>query len=141
VLATLEESVREIEALLEEEYDWLTIQRDIDQLKAALASFMTRNDVAKQITDEGHWSLIRRTRGRWDESKLKERLGKSMWLKITKQVLDTEKLDDMVRKGGIKKEEVKGAYIETPEKPHLRFYAKGTSNEDEAVALKEAMGS
>lgn len=139
-----EEAVKEAEQFMEEEYDYLTMKKEIASLNEALRQWMVANHQAQVVRDDYKLVLIRRKRTKWNESKLKEILGKSMFLRCTKQVVDTDKIDDLVRKGRIDEKVISPALEEIADKPYIRRY-DDTDDEGaadaELAAVKEAMGS
>jgi hypothetical protein len=135
-----EQALVEIEQLMEEEHDYLTLKKDIGALKAGMLEYMVEYDVAQAPADGGRFSLVRRTRTRWNPDKLKRILSKSQIIKVSRFDIDPEKLDDLVRQGKLDRKKIAPALEQTPEKPHIRWY--DSSDEDaasEEAALKEAM--
>lgn len=141
LVAEKQEMRAEAERILEEEYDYLTLGAEVDSLKTSIRDFMIDQDVAQAKGDGGHWSLIRRTKTKWNPAKLKKILSKGQMIKVSTFTVDPDKLDDMVRKGKIDKKKIAPALEQTPEKPHIRWF--DSSDEDasaEESALKAAMG-
>jgi molybdopterin converting factor small subunit len=139
-----EQALQEIEQMMEEEYDYLTTKEEIAALNVELTRFMNANHVKHVFRDNYKVTLVKRVKTSWDAEKLKAKLPKPIWLKVTKQVLDTEKLDDLVKGGVIKRSEIKDAFVQTDEKPHVRRYpfSEGQTKEDamkEEQALRQAM--
>jgi hypothetical protein len=135
-----EQALVEIEELMEEEHGYMTIKDNIGTLKTAMLEYMVDQDIAQAPADGGRFSLVRRTRTRWNPDKLKKILSKSQIIKVSRFDIDPEKLDDLVRQGKLDRKKIAPALEQTPEKPHIRWY--DSSDEDaasEEAALKEAM--
>ena len=140
------EAIQEVEEHMEEEFQYLTMKRDVVALDEAIVSYMAKNDIAHVFRDDHKVTLVRRSKISWDVAKLKAKLPKNLWLKVTTQTLDREKLDDLIKQKVIDIKLVRPALTETPEKPHIRRYPfkEGQSKEDamaEEQELRRAMGS
>jgi hypothetical protein len=135
-----EAAIAECEKLMEEEYDYQTMKEELTNLKECLRSFMEKNDHA-QLTREGYRIvLVKRSRNSWNESKLKNLLPKGVWLKVTRLVVDRDKIDDLVREGTIDMDKIAPALESKADKPHLRWYFESEGDgEAEAKSLAEAM--
>jgi hypothetical protein len=135
-----EAAVAEIENKMEEEYDYLSMKEEIAGLKETLRSFMDKNDHAQIVRPDYQITLVRRSRTNWNETKLKALVPKGVWMKITKLVVDRDKIDDLAREGVIDLDKIAPALESKAEKPYLRWYHKnGSAGEDEAAALKKAL--
>lgn len=130
--------------MMEEEYGYETTQTEIAGLNAAVTAYMATNDQAHVFREGYKLTLIRRSGLKWNEATLKTILGKAKWLKVTKTTLDTEKLDDLVRKGEVNRKEIERALTVTPQAPFVRRYdyKEGQSKDDaiqEEAAARAAM--
>jgi FtsZ-binding cell division protein ZapB len=141
LLEEKEEMVASIMEILNEEYDYAEIQTEIEELKEAIRQWMMENDQAQVVRDDYKISLVRRSRSTWNIDKLKKVLGKGQFLKITRLVVDPDRIDDLVRSGEINGKLIESALEMKPEKPYLRWYHGSEDEGDkEADALKKAMG-
>lgn len=141
-----EAAVADLREYMQEEFGYQDTLDEIDALNNEVKRFMSANDVKHVFRDGYKLTLVRRGSSAWDQVKLKNLLPKSVWLKVTRQVLDPEKLDDLVRTGGVKMKEIKSAYITVPQAPHVRRYdyTEGQTKEDviaEEAKLREALSS
>lgn len=139
-----EQGIADLEQQMEEEFDYLTMKTEVNDLKQAVTAFMAAGKIAHVFRDGYKFTLIRRHSTKWNEGKLKKLLPKSMWLKVTNQVLDPHKLDDLVKQGKIDDKEIGEALERTPQKPYIqRFeYKEGQDREAamaEELALRNAM--
>jgi len=135
-----EAAIAECEKMMEEEYDYKTMQQEVKDLKYALTAFMDKNDHAQLIRPDYKVVLVKRSRTIWNEDKLKNLMPKNLWLKVTKLVIDRDAIDDLVREGKIDGDKIAPALESVPDKPYLRWYfSKEGSGEAEANALQEAM--
>jgi hypothetical protein len=134
----------EITAKMEEEFEYLTIQQELGELNETIRVFMVENHQKEIFRDNYKLTLVRRTKGTWNADKLKSLVPKNVWLKITRQTIDPEKIDDLVRQGVLEQKVIGKAFEVRPEKPHVRKYEykEGESKEDamaEEAALMAAM--
>ncbi len=139
-----EETMREVEQAMEEEYDYLTMRDEVRELNEAVRVFMVENDIKHIFRDTYKITAIRRWNTTWNIDKLKAALPKNMLLKVTKLVVDPGKIDDLVRKGTIKPEQIEKALEQTPVKPHIQRYPykEGQTADDaraEEAALREEL--
>jgi hypothetical protein len=132
--------IKEIENRMEEEYDYLSLQEEVAGLKETLRSFMDKNDHAAVVRPTYQISLVRRSRTSWNETKLKALVPKPIWMKITKLVVDRDKIDDLAREGVIDMDKIAPALESKPEKPYLRWYYKNEKAcETEAAELAKVL--
>ena len=86
----------------------------------ALVQIMQEHGVKSVTGTEAKGTLIEGTRIVIDEAALKKRLGAGMWDKITKQVIDKEKLEARIAVGDIPATAVAVCSEEFPNKPYVR---------------------
>jgi hypothetical protein len=135
-----QEAIHDLEQEMEEQYDYLTMKREVEDLTEAIRLFMVENDHKHVFRDTYKLTLIQRANTRWDESKLRKLLPKSLWLKVTKQVVDRDKIDDLVREGKIDEKTIAPALVSTPVKPHIQRYDyKKGQDRDAAIAEEERL--
>lgn len=133
-----EEAIREIEAEMEKEYDYLTIKGEISGLNEAVRLFMIENDVKHVFRDTYKITAIRRWNTSWNPDKLRALLPKAMWLKVTKMVVDPNKIDDLVRQGKIDSKQIEKALEQSPVKPHIQRYPYKEGQDADAARAEEA---
>ena len=135
------EAIAEIEAEMEEQYDLQTMRREAVELHRALTKFMDDKSVDKLEMGEYRWQVVRGFTRTWDAGKLKAKLGKAKFLQVCKLTPDPELIDDLVRQGKIKLDDIESALDETPKAPYIKRYENREAKGDaEADKLKEAMG-
>lgn len=139
-----EEAIRDLEQEMEEQYDYLTMKGEVVSLNEAIRVFMVENDQAHIFRDTYKLTLVRRATTKWDESKLRKLLPKHLWLKVTKQVVDRDKIDDLVREGKVDEKAIAPALVSTPVKPYVQRYPykEGQTADDahaEEAALREKL--
>jgi hypothetical protein len=136
--------IEEIEAVMDEEYGYAENKENLKELESAVETFMAEKDVKNVFRDKYKLTLVRRSRTSWNGDKLKALLPKGMWLKVTRLVVDGDKIDDLVRKGELNSKVIDKALESKPEKPHVRLYPykEGQDRDDamnEEKRLMEAM--
>lgn len=139
-----EGAIADIEQQMEEEFDYLTMKDEANQLNEAVRLFMVENDVKHIFRDNYKVTLIRRVTSKWNPDKLRQLVGKATWLKITDQVVSPGKIDDLVRDGKLDERAIAPALESKPTKPFIqRFPYKEGQDKDAAIAeemaLREAM--
>jgi len=134
LMLELEDAIRD----LEKENGIDEMKMDSVELKKAATAFMTeKNAQALEIPKAGKVAkLVAGFDGAWIETKadlknagtppgvktLRAIVGKDLWLKITKRVLDPDKLAEAVATGAVDEDEIKNAYYEKPRAPYVRIY-------------------
>lgn len=140
-----EDMIAEAEKVMEEEYEYLTFKAEREALMDAVRIFMLENDVAQvQRPDRGYKLTLRRDwTSRWNPERLRNLVSKNVWLKITKPVIDPDKIDDLVRKGELDRKKIGPAFEQSPKKPYLRRFGLQDEEaaEKEGDALEEAMNA
>lgn len=135
-----ESDLTEIEQMMEDDHDYLTMRDEIGKLDEAIRTFMSANDVKHVYRDDYAITLIRRMRSRWDADKLKKLVPKGMFLKLVTVAIDPQKIDNLVREGKLDSKKIASALVETPEKPHTRrFPYKEGQSRDDAMAEEAAL--
>lgn len=139
-----EQAVRDLEAEMEEKYDYLTMKQEAADLIEAVRVFMVSANMKHVFRDTYKLTLIRRATTKWNPDKLKNLVGKATWLKITDQVVSPSKIDDLTREGKLDSKLIAPALEQTPTKPFIqRFpYKDGQDKDaamDEETALRAAM--
>lgn len=108
---------------------WLKMRQERDKLEADInelaESIMKTMSDLKSVTvidgaDKITVTKVEGTRIVIDEPKLKKSLGAAVWNRITKAVLDKEKLENEVAVGHIDPNVVAAASEEKPVKPYLK---------------------
>lgn len=140
----LHTELEEIEAVMEDEYDYNTTKETLAELQNAVTTFMSSKDVKNVFRDKYKLTLVKRARTSWDGDKLKSLLPKNMFIKVSRLIVDPEKIDDLVRRGEIDSKKIESALVSIPEKPHVRSYPyKEGQDKDDAMdeerRLMEAM--
>lgn len=137
-----EQAIADIEESMEEQYDYKALKQEVSDLKYALTGFMDKNDHAQLIRPDYKIVLVKRSRTSWNEAKLKSLLPKNLWLKVTKLVIDPDKIDDFARKGAIDMDKIAPALESKPDKPHLRwYYGKEGEGDKEAAELEKVLNA
>lgn len=132
-----QEAVAEIEQKMEEEFDYSTMKAEIESLRDAVTTFMSANKVAHVFRDNYKITLVRRTSGRWNPDKLRGLVPKGMWLKITTQTVNGDKIDDLVREGKLDRKVIGKAFEITAQKPHIRVFPYKEGQDADAAAKEE----
>lgn len=133
-----EETIRQVEQEMEEEYDYLTMKEEVSELNEAVRVFMIENDIKHVFRDTYKITAIRRWNTSWNLTKLRAVLPKGMLLKVTKMVVDPGKIDDLVRAGKIKPDQIEKALEQTPVKPHIQRYPYKEGQTAEQAQAEEA---
>lgn len=131
-----QQAVRDLESEMEEQFDYLTMKEEITELENALKGAMTRFDQKHIFRDNYKITLIRGHSTTWNPDKLRKLLPKNLWLKVTKQVIDPGKIDDLVRAGTIKEKAVAPALEQKPKAPYIQRY-EYKEGEDKDAAMEE----
>lgn len=125
---------------MEEEYGYLSLKSETDALKEAVRQFMVTAAVDHApVEGRGRFQMVRRFSRKWNPDKLRSIIGEKNFKKVTKRVVDSDKLDEFVRSGGYDQKQLEPAYEETPQKPFIRWYDE-TDSTSEEDALDKAMG-
>lgn len=128
------ETLDEIEKVMEEEYGYSETKAEVKELTEAIRIFMSSKDVKNVFRDKYKLTLVKRARTSWDGDKLKSLLPKNMFIKVSRLVVDPEKIDDLVRRGEIDSKKIESALVSIPEKPHVRSYPyKEGQDKDDAM--------
>ena len=126
---------------MEEEYDLQTMRREAVELHRALTRFMDDKSVDRLDMGEFRYQVVRGATRKWNVDKLKAAIGKGKLLQVCKLVVDPDKIDDQVRQGKLKLDDIEGALEETPKAAYIKRYENSEAKGDaEADKLKEAMG-
>jgi len=133
------ELIAEIEAKMEEEYDYSATKDDVTTLQQAVKEFMTVHNLPSVARPDYTISLVCASRSRWDDGKLKKILGKAGFLKIAKITVDPAKIDELVKEGKLDLKKIESAFIVTPNAPYLKFTPKGREDTDEVANLKKRL--
>jgi hypothetical protein len=134
------EAIRELEQMMEDEYDYASMRKESVDLKLSLEAWMTDQNEQKLELDNYRWQLIKPESKRWNADKLRAVLGKAMFLKVCKVEPDPAKIDDLVRQGKIKLPDIEKALEFEPKKPYIKRYDNSDAKGDtEASKLKAAM--
>jgi hypothetical protein len=136
-LALMEELREEIEAL-STKYGLTEMMQDAAELKKAATGYMTNNNVKElDVPKAGKVARLQQAvSGMWigdrddipddvparDVKTLKSLVSKSIWLKLTRRVPDSEKIAEAVQDGLVTEDEISDAYFEKPSAPYLRLY-------------------
>ena len=134
--------IGEAEAMMEEQYDYLTIKAEADNLKKALASWMVKNDMARADRETFSITVVRPTSLSWSVRKLTKLLPKKVLQQVTMRVVDRDALDAAVKAGDINLDKIKGALIEERKSPYIKITPKtdkGEEREEEVSAVRAAM--
>ena len=121
---------------LEKEHNIDELRQDATNLKLSADSFLIKsNKDHLEIPEIGkRATVVRGHDGSWVETKadlnaastatksLRSIVGKEIWLKITKRVVDPDKLAEAVATGLVDEDEISAAYDERPRKPYVRLY-------------------
>ena len=137
------EAIAEIEAKMEEEYEMSTLRNESMALYDAVRLFVLNRDKDLILPDRT-FKIVKQKIRRWNPEKLAKLLPKHMFMKIVKveYAVDAEKLDSMIRAGKIDRDEIKGAFEETPKAAYVKhsvLKADDTTGEDEADAVASAL--
>lgn len=127
----------EIEQKMEEEYDYMTMAEEIAALNEAMREFMADQDVAHVFRDNYQVTLVKRSKVIWDVEKLKSLLPKGMFLKVSRLVIDGDKIDDLVRGGQLDRDKISPALTVKAEKPHIRRYPYKDGTDKEKAMQEE----
>jgi hypothetical protein len=133
-----EDMIAEAERIMEEKYEYLTFKEEHKALLDAVRDFMDRMDIASiPRPDRGYKLTLRKDwTSRWNPERLKNLVPKSVWLRITTQVVDPDKIDDLVRKGELDRQTIAPAFEQTKKKPYIRRY--GLKDEEAAEREEES---
>jgi hypothetical protein len=105
-----------------------TAEEDVQELQKALVEDMKKTGDFKVRTAVGGESitgtLVEASRIVVDEPGLKKALGAARWGKVTKAVLDKDKLEHEIAAGGIDPNVVAAHSEEVPNKPYIRITAR-----------------
>jgi hypothetical protein len=69
-------------------------------------------------------TVVKGTRLKIDEDRLKKNLGATMWAKVTKRVLDKAKLEDAIARGAVSPVDVATCSEEVPNKTYVKLTEK-----------------
>lgn len=117
-LERMEEIQRQIEPLMAEQV----------MLKKNATAYAAAKKVDVLQLDDVYFRLITRVNKAWDVDLLKEITadvkvrGKSLFLKVTKRVPDTEAIERAVKSKWITEEEISAAFVEKPQQPFLQKF-------------------
>jgi hypothetical protein len=145
LIAERNESIHQINEMMNEKYDYGDMLREATNLQRAVDAFL----ISKKISELEHanvkLTVVRPHSRYWDGERLKNLVPKRVWLEITKQTPDPDMIEDAIRRGLIKREEIEAAYVEEPKAAYVKKnYGKKDGEEkanEEAERVKEAMGS
>lgn len=131
------ETIGQVEAEMEEQYDYLTMKDEVVGLDEAIRVWMAENDQKHVFRDTYKITLIKRWKTEWNPDKLRAALPKALWLKVTKLVVDPNKIDDLVKQGKIKSKDIEKALEQTPVKPHIQRYPYKEGQDADAARAEE----
>ena len=130
---------------LERENGITEMRQDAVGLKQSADAFLVKRREALELPGIGKVAkVIRGYDGLWIGTKsdlqkldsvpqgvkpLRSIVGKDIWKRITKRVLDPEKLAEAVATGEVKEDEIEKAYVQKPRSPYVRLYNE--EDEDE----------
>jgi hypothetical protein len=134
----MEQTRVELKERLEEEYGLKQMENDILDLTFAVHGFMIAKKIATIQRPGYYLRRIERRKRVWNGAKLKKLVPKSVWLQITTQKPDPDKIDDLVRKGTLKIKTIESALDEIPEKPFVRRF-NSSENPQEAEDVEAAL--
>jgi hypothetical protein len=132
-----ESDIEDIERDMEEQYDYMTMKEEVGGLNAAITKFMSANDVKHVFRDTYKITVIRGHTTTWNPDRLKKLLPKSLWLKVTKQVVDPNKIDDLVKKGVIKDKLIEDALESKPKAAYIQRYPYKEGQDADAARAEE----
>jgi hypothetical protein len=129
----------EIQAVLEDDA-YLEMMKEVTELSRAAAEYMTRRDIEEIpfVSDKRKFRAVavQRYNSMWigdDDDvpadpgiepvrSLRSVLSNDQWAMVTKRTVDEAKLDEAVRSGKIKEEEIRQCLYEKPQTPYVRVY-------------------
>jgi hypothetical protein len=115
----------------------------VEELQAALIEEMKATGdptVHTQLGGEAiTGTLVEATRIKVDEAKLAKTLGADLWNKVTKKVLDKEKLEQQIAAGKVNPTDVAAVSEELPNKPYVKVTAKEVKRTRTKSAAAEAV--
>jgi hypothetical protein len=134
------EAIRDVEKIMNEEYDYAEMKAESVALKFAIEDFLVKKN-RKALGMKGYrWQLIRPVNRSWDRDRLRELVGKATFLKLVKTEVDPDKVDEFVRSGKLKLNVIEEALIELPKKPYIKRYeSSDDAADEEADRVRKAM--
>lgn len=96
------------------------VEEHLAETQAELIDYMKSQGIKTIESSKHKGTLVEGQRVKIDEDRLAELLPKRLWDLITKQVVDTKKLEDAVATGSIDVEIVAEASTNVPVRPYVR---------------------
>jgi hypothetical protein len=131
----------EIQSILEDDA-YMEMMKEVTELSRAAAEYMTRKGIEEIPFPVGKQKFravaVQRYNSMWigeeDEipldpgiepvRALRSVLTNDQWAMVTKRTVDEAKLDEAVRSGKIKEEEIRQCLYEKPQTPYVRVYSQ-----------------
>jgi len=123
--ADLEKALQQLEELNAE---IAPLQAQAVMLKKAATEYAVKKRISVVQLDGVYYRKIVRTNRAWDNEILRKILkrikvdGKPLWNKVTKRVIDPDKLAEAVAVGWVTEKKLDEAYVETEQAPFLQRY-------------------
>jgi len=131
-MRSLELEIKEIE----EEHGLKAKRDEVQRLKHNLIGYMQRENKSRLDADVGYLTLVQPTGKSWISTKeeipknaprgqyksLRAILGKDLWLRVTKRVVNPDALQELVDEGEVTEDELAPAMMEKPHGAYVRFY-------------------
>jgi hypothetical protein len=136
-----ESQVAELEQMMEDEYDFISLQQEARALKFAIDAYLLAK--GKNYSDDlVTMTIVQPKKWHWNGEKLRTIVGKAIYLKLVDMTPSSEKIDEAVKKGIVDRDKIDPAYEAEPISQYVKTTAKKQRPEedDEAERVKEAMG-
>lgn len=122
-------------AALEEEFSIADMQSDTTELQRAVADYCARKGRKDVEFGGDDWTVVQRHSRSWNASKLRSKVSKTLWLRITRQTPDQALIDEAIAEGALHENDIADAFEETPQRPYLKRKTGSARNEEEAAAI------
>lgn len=124
---------------MDKKFGYSDLQTESLALNRAVIEYMDKKKVDDVDMGTYRAHLQRGFNRGWNADRLRELVPKSVWLKITKQTPDPDKIEEAVKKGLITRKQIQSAFEEKPKAPFLRRF-QGTTDSDEDERVAEVLG-
>lgn len=121
VMATMQDELRSL-ARIKERID--SLSKDKAEVEARLIDAMVQKGQKSVTSGDLKGTLVEGTRITIDEDALKKALSAAQWKKVTKQVLDKERLEAHIVTGDVDANVVAAASTEKDVKPYVKVSGK-----------------
>lgn len=134
------ESIEEAETDNAEVRGYLLLKQDVEAIKAAIQEYLISSETTKFEHDGVNLTMVQAHKRFWNPDKLKQIIGKAMFIKVSNYTIDPAKIDELVKAGKLEENEIAPAFEEVANKPYLRISYAASDGGEEAERLAEALG-